>query len=532
MKITHQLALLGFAISAITLTGCSEMGLSKASYDETDTGYSGDQGAPEDPSWDDDGGEDNGVSEEENDFLALMPAQTDVYVFIANPGRSTITRVNVYSMQVDTTEVGNDPTVVTVTPDYSRVAVFNNGDDTVDLFDSDTLEGMTVKVRDNFNTMVMSPNGTWVALWHSMNVDDDESPGAGLQSFNEVSFVNVVTGEHFPMAVGFNPREIQFTPDDSLAIVVSDEYLGLVDLLAPVPSPNMIQVAEDLLDPPLAEEVEVAPDGSYAFVRQFGAEEILVVDLVSELVTAVPVGSNPTDLDLSPDGTEAIIVSRGSHEVYVLDVADPVAIPPEIIDLPEEYSFGSVLFDPTGEKAMIYTTATALDRYATWDRNTDEVTVRSLVKPVAGMAITPTGNSMLVFHNKTDVEGADTSSPFYNEWALTMVDLDDFRTNPLLLPAEPTGYANSTNGQFGYFIMENQPYLEVLRYDTLLYDQVVLKSDPVYVGVLPDLDLEDGDEPPAWVSQEHQLGRLTFFDPDEGSVETITGFELNAHIED
>ena len=38
------------------------------------------------------------------------------------------------------------------------------------------------------------------------------------------------------------------------------------------------------------------------------------------------------------------------------------------------------------------------------------------------------------------------------------------------------------------------PYLEVLRYDTLLYDQVVLKSNPVYVGVLPDLDIEDGDE--------------------------------------
>jgi hypothetical protein len=53
----------------------------------------------------------------------------------------------------------------------------------------------------------------------------------------------------------------------------------------------------------------------------------------------------------------------------------------------------------------------------------------------------------------------------------------------------------------------------------------------VFVGVLPDLDIADGDEPKAWVSQEHPLGRISFFDPDDTSLETITGFELNSEIE-
>jgi hypothetical protein len=35
----------------------------------------------------------------------------------------------------------------------------------------------------------------------------------------------------------------------------------------------------------------------------------------------------------------------------------------------------------------------------------------------------------------------------------------------------------------------------------------------------------------AFVSQEHSLGRISFFNADEDALETITGFELNAAIE-
>jgi hypothetical protein len=53
----------------------------------------------------------------------------------------------------------------------------------------------------------------------------------------------------------------------------------------------------------------------------------------------------------------------------------------------------------------------------------------------------------------------------------------------------------------------------------------------VFVGVLPDL-VADADAPPAWVSQEHALGRITFYDPDDATPRTITGFALNGEIED
>jgi hypothetical protein len=80
--------------------------------------------------------------------------------------------------------------------------------------------------------------------------------------------------------------------------------------------------------------------------------------------------------------------------------------------------------------------------------------------------------------------------------------------------------------------MDKQDFLEALDYDTLLYEQIPLKSDPVYVGVMPDLDSADGKEPAAWVSQQHPLGRISFYDPDDASFQTITGFELNSEVGD
>ena len=75
---------------------------------------------------------------------------------------------------------------------------------------------------------------------------------------------------------------------------------------------KVIEIAADTVDPPKAEEVAIAPDGTYAFVRQFGADSLVIVDLLTGDVDRVPVGANPTDLDLTPDGTQAVVVSRAA----------------------------------------------------------------------------------------------------------------------------------------------------------------------------------------------------------------------------
>jgi hypothetical protein len=376
---------------------------------------------------------------------------------------------------------------------------------------------------------VLSPDGKFAVVWHNVARErEDDPPAEGLQSFNEVSFVDLVSYEHSPMAVGFNPQMVRFTPSGDLAVIVADAYVATVDLTVSPLVPRLIELAPGVLDPPSAEEVIVAPDGSFAWVRQFGASDLLVVDLFDGSISEIEAGINPTDLDLSPDGADAVAVARGSSQLWVYDANEPFAAP-QVVALPPS-SYGALTFDPTGDQAIVFTTAALVETFGVWTVGTPSVVERSVVKPIASVAVNPTGDTLLVFH--TEEDGPETEPLFAGSWALTLVSLTDFRSNPLLLPAEPLGFANSTTGDLGYFAMHGEPLLEVLDYATLLHEEVELRSLPSFIGVLPDLAPGDGDEPPAWVSQEHELGRISFFDPDEASLETLTGFELNSEIEE
>lgn len=493
------------------------------SSDQDDAGSAAEDGGSSDAGAYD-GGDDGYGSEDEDSFFALAPASTSAYVFIANPDRDTVTRVSVPSLAVLTTEVGHHPIAVATTSDYSKAVTFNEGDDTVSIIDAASMGVIEVEVRSDYNSMAMSPDGRWVMCWYDQDSDEETTDDGGIQSYNEVSFVDTDNLVHWPLVVGFNPHEVQFTADSSTAVVVSDAYVAVVDLTADELDPDRIAITDDLVDPPPAEEVLLDPEGEFALVRQYGATELVVVDLVEGVVDRVEVGANPTDLDLTPDGATAIAVARGSSELWLYEMADPFALP-EVVTLPEGEVLGSLLMSPDGTRGLLYSTASELSRYASWELWDDSVTVRELVKPVQSMGVSPTGETALVFHPESNGADVDQDSPFYDQWALTMIDLtDDFFSNPLQLPAEPTGYAHSGDGTLGYFVMEESPFLEVLDYQTLLPEEINLPSNPVHVGVLPESTL-------AWVSQEHELGRISFYDPATGVLQTITGFELNSGIE-
>ncbi len=515
------------AIACLFVTGCNKE--YSVHRDADQAGGYADSGATweadSDADADADSDYDDYEPEDEDDFRMLPPATTDAYVFVANPDRDTVTRVQVPSLEVITVEVGEDPQVAVTTSDYSRAVVFNQGSADVSILDAETLEELRVPVRQHLNAMELSPDGEWVICFRDADVDEeeDESSSSGVESFNEISLVNTSSYEHFPMVVGFNPRQVKYTDQSDLALVVSDEYVALIDLLASEPEPELVQLAEDLLDPTPAEEIEISPDGSFAFVRQFQADEIAVLDLVTTEVGRVTVGYNPTDLDILPDGSKAVVVSRGAQEIWLLDAEDPYE-EAEVLELPEDYVLGSLVLSPDGDTGVLYTTATLQEFYATWDISSGEITMRGLVKPVMSMSVSPSGESLLVFHTQDDPEGADTSGTWYGEWALTLLDLTDFRSNPMRLADEPMAYAHADDGEHGFFIMEGQPNLVVLDYSTLLPEDIELKSAPVHVGVLPTTDY-------AFASQEHDLGRISFYDTDTEALETITGFELNGEIE-
>jgi DNA-binding beta-propeller fold protein YncE len=502
------------------------MACSDSSYEmKADSGYAtaGDYAGGEGEGESEAADSDEYAPEAEDAYATLPPATTDAYVFVANPDRNTVTRVSVSDLSVITTEVGVDPHVVKTTEDFATTVVFNRGTDDLSIIDSESLSVATVEVEPNFNQMVMSPDGRWVACYFdAATADSADISDEATRSYNSISLVNIETREHIPMVAGFNPRDIRFNSRGDRMVVVSDSYLAVVDLDAESPAPTRIAIAEDILDPPVAEEVLLTPSGDQAVIRQFGATSLVVADLDEGTVDLIDVGENPTDLDITPDGDFAVVVARGSNELWIYDLKD-VFEAPEVIAMPEGEVLGSVVMSPDNRQGLLYSTASGVSRYSSWDRRTGEIEVHPAVKPVSGVKISPDGGVALLVHDQENGD-VDSESPFWNQDAITLVELDSFFPNPIVMPSAPTEFASTAEGDLGYVILEDERIMVEFDYNTLIHDEIVLKSNAVHIGLLPETRT-------IYASQEHDLGRISFYNADNGDLQTVTGFELNSAIE-
>ena len=172
---------------------------------------------------------------------------------------------------------------------------------------SETLEVSDISIRKNLNQMKMSADGDWAICYHDVSAEGGGASSGGAISFNAISIVDLQSQEHFEAMAGSYPHDVQYTADGELAVVISDDYLSVIDLTEESPVPTRIAIADDLVNPPRTEEVLLDPEGRYAIVRQYGVNDLVLVDLQEEAVAPVSllsVGENPTDMDVSPDGTK------------------------------------------------------------------------------------------------------------------------------------------------------------------------------------------------------------------------------------
>ena len=494
-------------------------GLEDESYEndtDNDEGFA-DTGAAAEPDNDDGLG-----SETEDASPILLPATTNQFVFVANPDRNTVTRIDVEELTVITAEVGRNPILVETSSDYSKAISFNAESDSISIIDAVSMDVRNVDIRADLNQMKLSPDGKWVICYHDLNAEEGGSSSGGAISFNAISIVNLETFEHTEAVVGSHPHDVQFTEDSSLAVVIADDYLATIDFTQENPNPSRIAIANDLINPPKAEEVLLDPAGRYALVRQYAVDQLVLVDLQTNVVSMLDVGANPTDMDVSADGSQAFVVARVDKEIWIYDLEDPT-ITPEVLPLPEDEVFGSLLLSPSGAQGILFSTVSGESKIGIWDRNTNEITIRGLVKPISGVEINPTSDTAIVFHPQENGD-IDSSSQFYNKFGISLVDMEDLFSSAYQLVSEPISFAHTPDGKLGFYTMENMPYLEILDYQTFVPNEIQLPSNPVHLGSLPDTNT-------VFVSQEHHLGRISFYNSDEEKLQTITGFELNSAIE-
>ena len=261
--------------------GCAnsvEVMVSSTHSEDEDYGY--DAGSMDEPTAPSEQDNDDGFgSEREEDALALRPATTESYVFVANPSLNTVTRISVPSLAVITVEVGVNPTLVEISSDYTKAVTFNQGANSLSVIDTETLAVSDIDIRSNLNQMKMSPDGRWAICYHDLSVDSDDLAQGAAISYNAISIVDLQEEQHFEAMAGSHPHDVQFTENSETAIIISDDYLSVIDLTAQTPSPERIAIADDLINPPKAEEVLLDPDGKYVLIRQYGVDELVLVDL-------------------------------------------------------------------------------------------------------------------------------------------------------------------------------------------------------------------------------------------------------------
>ena len=171
---------------------------------------------------------------------------------------------------------------VETSADYSRAVTFNKGSNSVSIIDADSLDVAEVEIRTNLNQMKMSAQGSWAVCYHDVGAEGGGSSSGGAISFNAISIVDLENQEHFEAMAGSYPHDVQFTEDGLMAVVISDDYLSAIDFSSGEPVLRRIAIADDLVNPPRAEEVLLDPQGRYAIVRQYGVNELVLVDFESE----------------------------------------------------------------------------------------------------------------------------------------------------------------------------------------------------------------------------------------------------------
>ncbi|MDY7075799.1 MAG: YncE family protein [Chloroflexota bacterium] len=174
---------------------------------------------------------------------------------------------------------------------------------------------------------------------------------------NEVTWVD--TGNAFFESVAM-------TPDGSRAYVTDDGYADAVHVVATDPTSSTYNTVVAQIDlgsiNTFARGIAITPDGSRAYVVDWGVQKVYVIDtnllsathntIVAE-IDLDPYGKRGYRIAITPDGTRAYISRAGEVAVIDTDLTSPTynALVDTISDVPA--GEGGIAITPDGEIALV-----------------------------------------------------------------------------------------------------------------------------------------------------------------------------------
>lgn len=527
--------------SVLAAAGCSDASSGDGFSGEWEPYY--DTGGTSGASGDTGGGSSQDTSLPPEEELALQtPEAARDFVFVASGTLDMVARIEARSLEIENVPVGDDPIEVRTRPTINTAVVLNRGSADVSVLHA-VVDGPTTEARlgvePGLNRLEISPAGDFAVAYFDASRAKPTDPLGSLQA---VSLIRTGTDQEIAvnLAVSFNVRSVQFDAASTRAFMITDDFLHIVDMNAVIEDPTThdpgqrIALSEDPTQTAEDREVHVTEDGNFAMVRSLSAAQIDIIELATGNRRVVTLSGPASDLDLLPEGRGAVAVVRDQAELVLLSL--PLAFTSEnagvqtISAAQNDLTVGQALLSDDGTRAVVFSTADESARIGLLTIETATLDVWRLGsgKSVRGAVLSPDGGWVMVKHRPQT--GAD---PVLASEGFSIIKLPDpnddasgfydklFQTDAEIGPGLFTQNVDDT-GHLLVLITDAAQMLDV-QLSTMHDRQELLGSPPMVLGSMPLAER-------VYISQRHDLGRISFFDLPTGQLQTVTGFELNSRI--
>ena len=345
---------------------------------------------------------------------------------------------------------------------HNNTSIYNN--DGAD-FGPDTLQGATAlgQYGPPYSTSVGADEAVTYANKYNLGIYYISSQ---VFSFLK-SLYDILNGDivKTTVTVGSRPYDVAITPDGNYAYVVNYNA-GTVSVIQI--STNTVTATVTVGTNPYA--VAITPDGNYAYVANYGSNTVSVIQISTNTVTAtITVGSGPSGAAITPDGNYAYVTNRGSGTVSVIQLSTntvtatvTVKSGPNGVRITPDGNYAYVANDNSGDVSVIQIST-----------NTVTATVTVGSTPVE-VAITPDGNYAYVTN--------------YGSNTVSVIQISSNTvTATITVGTNPYGVAITPDGNYAYVANNGSNTVSVIQISSnTVTATVTVGSSPEGVAITPD----------------------------------------------
>lgn len=425
-------------------------------------------------------------------------------------------------------KVGPHPQGLAATADGSWVVTLSAETQALDVVRTAAdgpLAATELPVRAHHNAFAVSNAGAnrYAVTYVDLSKLDDVVVD-GTASFNEITVVdlNGASPVATSVVVGFNPRQVVFTPDGSKAVVLSQSFASIVPLASPLATVRVPLGANTAANPVTPETAMTTQDGSAAFVARAGSSDVFVISLDPPSVNIVDVGFSPTRFVASADGGTVVAIAHGLPEVSLVDLA---TLEVRVAAAPGPITDAAVPSDPADRRLLLWGAGSGREEMYALDVDAAAISTIALVNPPTQIAIAPSG-AAVILHEKHPTPGGDNVQQFFDEHdALSVLDPSMHLLTPIALDVPPASVAffDGANGHtLAAVPLTGSAHLAEIDLD----DQL---ASAVRVSAVPDAALPITGDGVAIV-HDQPFGLVTFLAPDGVTTHVASGFLLDSKL--